>query len=34
MADIVVPAEIDKKKVEMMLEADAERTRRIAKGEA
>ncbi len=34
MADIVVPAEIDKKKVEIDAEADAERTRRIAKGEA
>jgi len=34
MADIVVPAEIDKRKVEIDAEADAERTRRIAKGEA
>jgi len=34
MADIVVPAEIDKKKVEIDAEADAERTRRIAKGQA
>ncbi len=34
MADIVVPAEIDKKKVEIDAEADAERTRRIAKGDA
>ncbi len=34
MADIVVPAEIDKKKVEIEAEADAERTRRIAKGDA
>ncbi|WP_291864969.1 flotillin family protein [Maribacter sp.] len=34
MADIIVPAEIDKKKVEIDAEADAERTRRIAKGEA
>ncbi|MEP0213107.1 MAG: SPFH domain-containing protein [Cellulophaga sp.] len=34
MADIVVPAEIDKKKVEIDAEADAERTRRLAKGEA
>ncbi|ADV48424.1 flotillin family protein [Cellulophaga sp. E16_2] len=34
MADIIVPAEIDKKKVEIEAEADAERTRRIAKGEA
>ncbi|SKB31852.1 flotillin family protein [Maribacter arcticus] len=34
MADIVVPAEIDKKKVEIDAEANAERTRRIAKGEA
>jgi flotillin len=34
MADIVVPAEINKRKVEIEAEADAERTRRIAKGEA
>ncbi|MGJ8659307.1 flotillin family protein [Cellulophaga fucicola] len=34
MADVVVPAEIDKKKVEIDAEADAERTRRIAKGDA
>lgn len=34
MADIVVPAEIDKKKAEIDAEADAERTRRIAKGDA
>ena len=34
MADIIVPAEIDKKKVEINAEADAERTRRLAKGEA
>ncbi|EGV42137.1 flotillin family protein [Bizionia argentinensis JUB59] len=34
MADIIVPAEIDKKKVEIDAEAQAERTRRHAKGEA
>ena len=34
MADIVVPAEIDKKKVEIDAEAEAERIRRRAKGEA
>lgn len=34
MADIIVPAEIDKQKVEIDAEADAERTRRRAKGEA
>ncbi|MDO7137239.1 MULTISPECIES: flotillin family protein [Algibacter] len=34
MADIIVPAEIDKKKVEIDAEAEAERTRRRAKGEA
>ncbi len=34
MADILVPAEIDKKKVEIDAKADAERTRHIAKGEA
>lgn len=34
MADVIVPAEIDKRKVEIDAEADAERTRRIAKGEA
>lgn len=34
MADIVVPAEIDKKKVEIDAEAEAEMTRRKAKGEA
>jgi flotillin len=33
-ADIVVPAEIDKRKVEINAEAEAEQTRRIAKGEA
>lgn len=33
-ADIVVPAEIDKRKVEIDAEADAERVRRLAKGEA
>lgn len=33
-ADIVVPAEIDKKKVEIDAEAEAERIRRRAKGEA
>ena len=34
MADIVVPAEIDKKKVEIDAEAEAEQIRRLAKGEA
>ena len=34
MADIIIPAEIDKKKVEIDAEADAERIRRRAKGEA
>src|SRR5690606_2767057 len=34
MADIIVPAEIDKQKVEIDAEADAERIRRRAKGEA
>ncbi|WP_346881920.1 SPFH domain-containing protein [uncultured Algibacter sp.] len=34
MADIIVPAEIDKKKVEIDAEAEAENIRRIAKGEA
>lgn len=34
MADIVIPAEIDKKKVEIDAEAEAEMTRRKAKGEA
>ncbi|MEM7484501.1 MAG: SPFH domain-containing protein [Bacteroidota bacterium] len=34
MADIVVPAEIDKKKVEIDAEAEAEMIRRRAKGEA
>ncbi|WP_273568327.1 flotillin family protein [Maribacter halichondriae] len=34
MADIVVPAEIDKKKVEIDAEAEAEKIRRRAKGEA
>lgn len=34
MADVVVPAEIDKKKVEIEAEAEAERIRRKAKGEA
>lgn len=33
-ADIIVPAEIDKRKVEIDAEADAERIRRRAKGEA
>jgi flotillin len=33
-ADIVIPAEIDKQKVEIDAEADAEKIRRIAKGEA
>ncbi len=33
-ADIVIPAEIDKQKVEIDAEADAEQIRRIAKGEA
>ncbi len=33
-ADIVVPARIDKEKVEIAAEADAEQIRRIAKGEA
>ena len=34
LADVVVPAEIDKQKVEIDAEAEAEQTRRIAKGEA
>ena len=34
MADIIVPAEIDKKKVEIDAEAEAENIRRIARGEA
>ena len=34
MADIIVPAEIDKRKVEIDAEAEAENIRRIAKGEA
>jgi len=34
MADVVVPAEIDKKKVEIDAEAEAEQIRRRAKGEA
>ena len=34
MADIIVPAEIDKKKVEIDAEAEAEKIRRRAKGEA
>ncbi len=34
LADIIVPAEIDKRKVEIDAEADAERIRRLAKGEA
>ena len=34
MADIIVPAEIDKKKVEIDAEAEAEQIRRRAKGEA
>ncbi|MFT5780216.1 MAG: flotillin [Crocinitomicaceae bacterium] len=33
-ADIIVPAEIDKRKIEIDAEASAERIRRIAKGEA
>ncbi|MGK0387103.1 MAG: flotillin [Patiriisocius sp.] len=34
MADIIIPAEIDKKKVEIDAEAEAEQIRRLAKGEA
>lgn len=34
MADVVVPAEIDKKKVEIEAEAEAEKIRRRARGEA
>ena len=34
MADIIIPAEIDKQKVEIDAEAEAERIRRRAKGEA
>lgn len=34
LADIIVPAEIDKRRVEIDAEADAERIRRLAKGEA
>ncbi len=33
-ADIVIPAQIDKQQVEIAAEAEAEKTRRIAKGEA
>lgn len=33
-ADIIIPAEIDKEQVQIAAEAEAERTRRIAKGEA
>ncbi len=33
-ADIIVPAQIDKRKIEIDAEADAERIRRIARGEA
>ena len=33
-ADIVVPAEIEKAKIETLAEADAEKTRRLRKGEA
>jgi flotillin len=33
-ADIVIPAEIDKQQVQIAAEAEAEKTRRIAKGEA
>ncbi|MEM7084854.1 MAG: SPFH domain-containing protein [Bacteroidota bacterium] len=34
LADVIVPAEIDKKKVEIDAEAEAEQIRRLAKGEA
>ncbi|WP_394354218.1 flotillin family protein [Winogradskyella costae] len=34
MADVIIPAEIDKRKVEIDAEAEAERIRRRAKGEA
>ncbi|MCB0403020.1 MAG: flotillin family protein [Flavobacteriales bacterium] len=34
MADIIVPAQIDKQKIEIDAEAEAEQIRRIAKGEA
>lgn len=34
MADVIVPAEIDKRKVEIDAEAEAEQIRRLAKGEA
>lgn len=34
MADVIIPAEIDKRKVEIDAEAEAERIRRKAKGEA
>lgn len=34
MADIIIPAEIDKRKVEINAEAEAEQIRRLAKGEA
>ncbi|WP_100613528.1 flotillin family protein [Confluentibacter citreus] len=34
MADVIVPAEIDKRKIEINAEAEAEQIRRIAKGEA
>ncbi len=33
-ADIIIPAQIDKQKIEIDAEAEAEQTRRIAKGEA
>ncbi len=34
MADVIVPAEIDKRKIEINAEAEAEQIRRLAKGEA
>jgi len=34
LADTIVPAEIDKQKIEIEAEADAERIRRVAKGDA
>lgn len=34
MADIIIPAEIDKRRVEINAEAEAEQIRRLAKGEA
>ncbi len=34
MANIVVPAEIEKRRIETLAEADAEKTRRLKKGEA